>query len=480
MSAAAAQTRGVRVGTRIAYGFGAVAFGVKDNGFRYLLLFYYDQVLGLPVLLAGLAIAIAFTVDSVWDPAVGYFSDHLRTRFGRRHPLMYGAAVPVAASYFLLWNPPAGLGDWGLFAWLVCISIGVRAMITLYETPSTALVAELTDDYDERTRLLSLRYFFGWWGGLTVAVLAYRVLLPAGGGQLMAPGYRIYGVVGSLIMLGAILASSLGTHREIKHLRQPPIRASRGLLGAIAEVRESLATPSFVPLLSGAVFYSMAAGLSAALSIYLSTYFWALSSAQIGLLNLPYYGSAAIALWLAPQLSRRLGKKRAAIGASVAMIALAPLAIGLRLAGWFPENGTGALFYTLMTLFTLEVIVAICSAALVSAMVADVVEESELATGRRSEGVFFAARSFIDKSVSGFGIMLSAVLIAWIGRPGEGDPAERAAMIARLGAGYALGAVVLYSVAIACYSRYRISRVGHAENLQRLAQRSAAGSGANP
>ncbi|MFI5319598.1 MAG: MFS transporter [Myxococcota bacterium] len=473
MSEIAAE-RGVRTTTRFAYGFGAIAFGVKDNGFKYLLLFYYDQVLGLPVLLAGLAIAIAFVVDSVWDPTVGYFSDHLRTRLGRRHPLMYGAAIPVAASYFLLWNPPAGLGQWGLFAWLLGVSIGVRAMITLYETPSNALVAELSDDYDERTKLFSLRYFFGWWGGLTVAVLAYQVLLPAGGGQLAAPGYRTYGVIGSLIMLVAILASALGTHREIPRLRQPPERASRGIAGAISEVRESLSTPSFLPLLGGAVFYSMAAGLAAALSIYLSTYFWALSSEQIGLLNLPYYGSAAVALWLAPRLSQRFGKKRAAIGTSIAMIAMAPLAIVLRFANWFPANGTGALFYSLMFLYTLEVVLTICSAALVSAMVADVVEESELATGRRSEGVFFAARSFIDKSVSGLGIMLSALLIALIGRPGEGDASERAQLIARLGAGYALGAVLLYSIAIACYSRYRISRVGHAQNLQRLAERGAA------
>ena len=475
MSAPAA-ARGVSFATRFAYGFGAIAFGVKDNGFKYLLLFYYDQVLVLPVLLTGLAIMLAFVIDSVWDPTVGYFSDHLRSRWGRRHPLMYAAALPVAASYFLLWNPPAGLSDFGLFVWLTGISIGVRAMITLYETPSTALTAELTDDYDERTRLLSLRYFFGWWGGLTVAVLAYQVLLPSGGGQLAAPGYRTYGVVGSLIMLAAILASALGTHREIPRLRQPPARShAANMRTALAEVRETLLSPSFVPLLFGAVFYSMAAGLSAALSIYLMTYFWELSSEQIGLLNLPYYFSAAVALVIAPRLSQRFGKKRAAIGASVAMIALAPLTILLRFAGLFPNNGTSALFYTLMIIFTLEVIVAICSAALVSAMVADVVEESELATGRRSEGVFFAARSFIDKSVSGLGIMLSALLIHWIGRPGEGDPAQRAEMISQLGAGYAVAAVVLYAIAIACYARYRISRAGHAENLARLGSGNVAG-----
>jgi Na+/melibiose symporter-like transporter len=280
-------------------------------------------------------------------------------------------------------------------------------------------------------------------------------------------------VVGSAIMLVAILASALGTHREIPRLRQPPARAGRSLREAAAEVRESLASPSFLPLLGGGIFYSMAAGLSAALSIYLSTYFWGLTSEQIGLMNLPYYGSAAAALLLAPRLSSRFGKKRAAIGVSIAMIAMAPLAIGLRLLGWFPENGTATLFWTLLVLYAIEVVLAICSAALVSAMIADVVEESELATGRRSEGVFFAARSFIDKSVSGLGILASALLIAWIGRPGEGDPAERAEMIARLGAGYAVAAVVLYSIAIACYARYRISRAKHAENLQRLAARGA-------
>ncbi len=449
-----------------------MAFGVKDNGFRYLLLFYYDQVLGVPTLLAAGAIFLAMLVDAVWDPAVGSFSDHLRSRWGRRHPLMYAAALPVAASYFLLWSPPAGLSPWGLAAWLAGLSILVRALITLYETPSTALVAELSPDYDERTRLLSLRYFFGWFGGLTVAVLAYKVFLPSGGGVLAAPGYHRYGVAASLIMLTAILASSLGTHREIPRLRRPPAHARASLGAVFAEVRESLANPSFRALVLGAIFYAMAAGVGAALSIYLQTYFWGFTSDQIGNLNLPYYLSAAIALVLAPALSRRFGKKRGAIGITIAAIAMAPLGIVLRFLGLFPENGTAALFYSLMVLYTIEVIVLICSAALVSAMVADVVEEGELATGKRSEGVFFAARSFIDKSVSGFGLLLSGILIAAIGRPGEGEGASR--VIDALGAGYAIGVVTLYSIAIWFYSGYRIDRAGHEANLRALSERSRA------
>jgi GPH family glycoside/pentoside/hexuronide:cation symporter len=77
-------------GTKVLYGVGAAAFGVKDNGFSFFLLLYYNQVLGLPETWVGLGIMLALFVD---------LSDHLRSRWGRRHPFMYAAALPVAASY---------------------------------------------------------------------------------------------------------------------------------------------------------------------------------------------------------------------------------------------------------------------------------------------------------------------------------------------------------------------------------------------
>src|SRR5579863_3366064 len=92
--------------TKLFYGLGTVAFGVKDNGFSYLLLPFYNQVVGLPPYLVGLAILVAMIFDALMDPIIGQVSDHWRSRWGRRHPFMYAAALPVAVSYLLLWNPP--------------------------------------------------------------------------------------------------------------------------------------------------------------------------------------------------------------------------------------------------------------------------------------------------------------------------------------------------------------------------------------
>lgn len=462
--------------TKLFYGLGAVAFGVKDNGFSFFLLLYYNQVLGLPAEWVGLGLMAALVLDSVVDPVVGHFSDHLHSRWGRRHPFMYAAALPVAISYALLWMPPAGLSHEALFAWMFVLSLVVRTCITFYEVPSTALVAELTDRYDERTQIVGLRFFFGWWGGLTIAILAYAVFLQPDAahpvGQLNPNGYRTYGVVASVIMFVAILASALGTHSYIPHLKQPPATRTQGIRGWFAELRESLRNHNFLMVFGANVFSAMAGGLTAALNIYFNTYFWQLTSNQISVLALGNFLSAALALALAPRVSARMGKKPAAIAISFAAIVMGPLPIVLRLLGLLPHDPGATLLLLLFLFNTFIVTLIIMSSIVAASMIADIVEESELSTGRRSEGLFFAANLFVQKAVSGIGIFASTLLLRAIDFPADAKPGEvDPEIVRRLGLVFAPILVGLYLVALAFLAQYRISREGHEENLRRLAAR---------
>lgn len=466
------------IGVRLAYGFGSVAYGVKDNGFSFLLLFYYDQVLGLPATLAGAALLLALVVDAFSDPVVGYLSDNWRSRLGRRHPFMYAAALPVSVSFWFLWNPPEGLSEGQLFVWLLGVAVLVRTLITVYEIPSTAMVSELTQAYDERTALLSFRYFFGWCGGLTMAVLFYFVFAPLGGaaGREAPGGYHVYGAVASAIMFVAILVSAAGTHHRIPTLRQAPPGDRPSARQAIRELSETLANPNIRTLFVAALFYGAGAGLAAALNIYLNTYVFELSDVQVGWFNVVYFGSALVALPLSPRLSRRLGKKRAAIGLSISAMIIYPSAILLKTFGLLPPSGSDELFQILIAVNAIDVVLLISSTTLISAMVADVVEESELTTGRRSEGVFFAARTFALKAVSGIGLFGATVLLTAISFPSDVTAASDLAdsVVRDLGLGYVLATTLLYSGAIFFYARYRISRAGHEDNLRRLAEEAAA------
>jgi len=461
------------VSTKLFYGVGSVAFGVKDQGFSYLLLIFYNQVVGLPSATVGLAIMIALIFDSFLDPIMGQVSDNWRSRWGRRHPFMYAAALPVALSYLLLWNPPQGWSHEALFVYLIVVAIIIRSFITMYEIPSSALAAELTTDYDERTKVLSYRYFFAWWGGLTMTLLALKVFLTPDAehpiGQLNPAGYVTYGYVAAGVIFAAIMISALGTHRQIPRLRVPPAR--KLTLGQLArEMIGTLSHRSFLVLMGAGLFNAMAGGLVLSLNLYFNTFFWQLPAGQIAILAGANFISATLAFGFAAPISKRLGKKQTAQLTKVLAFVIAITPIALRLLDVFPTNDSPALLPILFVQAVFSTGFSIISAILISSMIADVVEDSELQTGRRSEGLFFAAAAFVGKAVSGVGIFASSMILLAIGFPQNAQPGQVSeAVVTNLGMTYLFVLGGLYGAAIACVSLYRITREGHAENMRKLA-----------
>ena len=460
--------------TKLAYGFGAAAFGVKDNGFNYFLLLFYGTVIGLEPGLVGTAILIALVFDAFSDPIVGYWSDNLRSRWGRRHPFMYAAAIPVAASYFLLWNPP----DWSqtaLFWYLVTLAIAIRTFITFYETPSTALMPELTRQYEERTTVQAWRLFFGWTIGNMMSVLMFGVLLVATAqypvGTLNREGYETYGIISSLVIFAAIMVSALGTHSEIPHLRTPPERNKRSLRSIFAELFDTLGDRSFFALFAANLFGSVATGFAAGLAFLMLTYFWEFSEFQIFSWTVLVFVSALLGLLIAPRIVKRIGKKRSVIVLGIVAFSIAPMPVILRLAGLMPENGDPLLFPLVVAINTFDIGLIIALQAVLYSMVADLVEQSEVRTGRRSEGVFFAAITFIRKCNVGFGSFAAGLVLSAIAFPqGEapGDVSDQT--LWNLGAWYAPVLLSLWALMILAVSRYRIEKADHEENLRKLAQ----------
>ncbi len=459
--------------TKLFYGAGSMAFGIKDQGFGVLLMLFYNQVLGLPARQVGLAVMIALMVDALLDPTIGYLSDNLRSRWGRRHPFMYAAALPIAGTYLLLWNPPAGLSHGQLFAYLTGVSILVRACITCFEIPSSAQVAELTASYDQRTDMLSYRYFFGWVTSLTMSILAFSVILKPDAthkvGQLNPEGYSHYSWIAAGLMLAAILVSAIGTHRNIKTYATAPARPRMTARQIAHEIITTLSERAFLVMAAAGVFGATAAGLGGALIIYFRTYFFDLTGNQISILLSANFISVAVAVFVAPRLSKRFGKKRVSIAASVASILIGPIPVVLRLLHLGPENGSTAILPLLFCFTTVTAGLGIVSNILMSSMIADVVEHSQLKTGRRNEGLFFSANAFILKCVSGIGLFFGGLLLDIVGFPQGAHPGpETHAALSKLATLEIPLTVALYLVGVACVVAYPISRSLHQANLSRL------------
>jgi Na+/melibiose symporter-like transporter len=454
--------------TRVLYGFGSMADGANLQ-IGGLLLLYYNQVIGLSAQLASLALAICVFVDAFWDPLVGQFSDNLRSPWGRRHPLMYVSALPIGLAVILLWSPPHGLSQTGLFAYLLATSLFARLSYSLYGVPSGALAPELAPGYHDRTRLLGYRWMLGTVGGAITAVLIWGVFLhrtprfPLG--QLNPAGYPPLAVVVAGLMVASILISTAGTHGRIPFLHKPAPTA-RNPLDLLREVIATLSNHNFAVAVIAGMIAATYGSLYAGLTVYFSTYFWALPATNILMLILVGMTSTPIAVFVAPLLSRHLGKRNACMALFFASVVIANGPIVLRLLGAFPANGSPWLLPLLMANSVVAGVLGTGGFILVTSMIADIVEEAQAKTGRRSEGLLFAADGLLNKVVSGFTTVLPGVLLAFVGFPAHANPATLdPAVMQRLAVIYVPTTVILSCLSIWCWRYYRIDADSHARNL---------------
>ena len=170
-----------------------------------------------------------------------------------------------------------------------------------------------------------------------------------------------------------------------------------------------------------------------------------------------------------PILARRFGKRVVTRTMMVLSVSVGLTPILLRLAGLMPPNHSLQLLAFIFCTSVLGTGLGIISATMGASMIADVVEASQLKTGRRSEGLFFAASAFIQKATSGFGILAASMIVATINlKPGT-DPARVPPGVTHhLALTYAPTLICLYAVAFVLLSGYRITRGSHQETLRQL------------
>lgn len=449
---------------KLFHGSGAVAFGIKDNGFSIFLLTYYNQVLGMEAWLVSLALVIALVVDALIDPFLGNMSDRTYTRWGRRLPWLYLAPVPLAFAWYFLWVPPIeGPPD---FWTLLALAITVRLLLSACEVPSTALVPELTRDYVERTTLFRYRFLFGWTGGLITLFLAYQVFLRDD--LLGRDGYQAYGLFGAVGMALFVIGSALGQHRFVaKYPKDKP--GPFRLRAVFHEIVEAFSERPFLIFAAGALAAYVSQGMTFALSNYLYYFVWQLAEGQIALYPLVLFASVVAVFVLLGGLHHRFGKARTGAAATLVSMTFWLIPYGLYALGAWPALGTNSSAAALFVFMFISNGAGVAAVISATSMVAEVVEAFEQKTGRRAEGSFYAGNWLVQKSATGVGILLAGGMLSLaafpIGTaPGAVDPAVILDLV-----GMYCGAILILGLISAYWlARFPISRADHEQRLAAL------------
>lgn len=464
--------------TKLAFGIGQIAEGIQVAVFLMFLLFYYNQVLGVPGTLCGIALALSLLFDAVTDPLIGNVSDAWRGKYGRRHPFMYAAAAPLGLCFFLLFNPLVE-GDTALFFWLLGMTVLCRAAMTLYHVPHSALGAELSQDYAERTVLVAMRHFFGAVAFILVYILGFFVFFIASdeypNGQLNPAAYPPFSAWLGLIMAVTVWYSAFGTHSRIPHLPQAREGQRFTWRSVVGDTLLAMENMSFRWIIGGFAVIIIAFGAAGSVNLYMLTFFWAMDATQIFVVLMAgpigsMFGYAS-ARWFFTRFTK---KSAVMIGIFIWLVAHA-LSVPAFLFGLLPERGSDGLMWT-VALFGFVASYGIAQLLVgLGTMLADIADEHELGSHQRQEGIFFGAFSFTNKSSAALGSLIGGAVLDLIAWP-TGEAIRSAAdvpwdTVVTLGLIWGPVSAMLAIPGIWCISRYQLTRERHEEILVTLASR---------
>ena len=466
----------VPLGIKSIYAVGSAAetiIGIAFNAFNF---FFYTNLLGVPGTLAGLAITIALVFDAISDPLVGTLSDRWKSKLGRRHPFMLAAPIPVMVCLFLIYSPP----DWdsfGLFIWLTVLTVLMRTSMTLFHVPHLALGAELSADFTERTRVMSINTLLGAIGGYGTAFIAYSYVFASTpefeNGLLNAGAYQGFAMWAALIGGGIMVISTVFTINLVPMLPKVPENLPRiSVMEFVRDVLTAMTNRNYLMLLIGYLLLSATLGTRATIDIHMNTYYWELVPKEIRYFTLAGLVAPVIGFLVVAPLHDRFEKKPVLIVGLIALLIVATAPVLLRMAGIFPDNDSEFLLPALIVFYLATVTFAVV--LLISAMsaLADIADEHELQTHRRQEGIFYSARSFFGKASSGLGHLLAGIAIDVIAFPVGAEPGTiDPDIVFNLGLIDGPIAVIPGAVAVFFYLKYNLTRSRHAEIQEELALR---------
>lgn len=300
------------------YAIGSLGTGGFATLPGLVLVYFMTDTLGIVPLAAGVLVTAAKIWDVLIDPVIGARSDRSLALTGSRRRFMVLGALALPIFFVLTFAVPAGLGAVASGIWVLVAFVLTATAFSLFQVPYIALPAELTDDYDQRTRLISVR----------VVVLTFAILLFGAGGPALREsfeneytGYLVMAIVAGLVIGGGMLVSA--------RVATPGITAEHRASSIAQNYRDGVhalrRSQPFRSLLLTFALQGLATGVMLAGAAYVASS--VLQSKGAGtFLFLALIGPALIFAPIWQAVARRIGKERGFVIAS-SLFGIATLAL---------------------------------------------------------------------------------------------------------------------------------------------------------
>ncbi|MGD9257278.1 MAG: MFS transporter, partial [Gammaproteobacteria bacterium] len=356
--------------------------------------FYLDYS---AVTLGSLATAtfIARLFDGFTDPLIGYLSD----RAGNRKPWMIAGTLLVVFSAWFLYNPSADAGLPHLLVWYLAATLGW----TLVEIPHTAMAAELSGDYQERSRIALYRQLLGFVGGI---LFMASPLILLGGSTAFTP--EVFRSISLFIMMALPLTVGLMCWRVPEPRRGLGTRSIRFVDLWLALKN----TPPLQYFLITQILFGLATGAVMSLFVIYASQYLGLAE-KIPHIAMPMTLAMALGMPLWLKVMKRVDKHRAWSAAAVGMIGMLCLVPAM-------PSGEGALVPMVAVMSGFGFFLGLSSIALPS-LLADLVDYDIWKNGKDRAAIFFSFQALVTKLNQGVGGAIALFIPTLFGFSGKGE-----------------------------------------------------------
>lgn len=468
------------IGFKLVYGSGQMVDAAMQAALNTFLLFYLTTVCGMSPDLAGIILFLSLAVDAVADPLIGALSDHHRSRWGRRLPFMAGALIPLAVSTIALFSLPASLGGVALFAYVLGLNIILRISLSVFVLPYSALAAEVSNDYRERSIIMAYRAIFIVLGTVACLGPAFSLIFSGPSGLQTREAYPLLGILVALLVTISGVICIVGVARPVRALPKPHLeRGARGAGLFLRDISQLLRNPTFVKLFTGAIIVLIGSGSALALNLHAYRFYWQLRPDQIQLPTLALPLGMLIGTPFAVQLLKHV-EKRTGVLVAVVLLAITQGSLPLlNMVGALP-GGDMRLGLLIANGTVFGVCANLCFICFFS-MAADAVDEHDHLFGVRCEGLYYASLTLAAKAATGLGSMFAGLGLKWIGFPAGSAPSDLANLsphtIQGLGLLWGPGLAILLLLGAPFFVFYRLDRHRHVRLVQQLNVRNTASMG---
>lgn len=404
----------IPIQVKINYGIGNLSVGIAMQVVGTYLVFFSTVILGIPGYLVGLAVGISVFWDAITDPLMGYASDITQSkRFGRRHLYLLVGSFGIALTILVMWIIPTHLSTNLKFSLLFIDIILFKSFITVYVTPYTALGAELSSDYHERTTIQSIKTIFFLLGLAFVSVaglyLFFQPTIDYPHGQLNPDSYRNIGIISAILVVLSAQICYRSTKKYIAVLNRKQIETKQAgnLKRFMDSLKSTIQNKAFRAVALCYMFTNLASAFLSNMGLHVFTYTFVLTSQQIAIILAVQFSVSILSQPVWMFITRRTDKKPAMyIGLLISILAgfifvilvLLKAQVSSQILYFMPYAifagfGTGALFTIPLS------------------MVADTIDLDELERGQRFEGFYFGSLTLYYKLSQAIAIFMIGVLL---------------------------------------------------------------------